>query len=91
MAERSGGGDDGPAFPPELLKDLLQAAPDGAKLRLVAAGGAAVTVARIVKESDRGLIVESVEGQLTAIPWHVLLRADTVRPDAGRAVGFRPD
>jgi hypothetical protein len=80
-----------PAFAPGLLRDLREAAPEGAKLRLVMLGGAAVTVARIVKESEAGLVVESVEGQLAAIPWHALVRADTVRPDAGRAVGFRAE
>jgi hypothetical protein len=91
VATGSGVVGDAPAFPPALLKDLLDAAPDGAKLRLVTLGGAAVTVARIVKESESGLVVESVEGQLTAVPWHALVRADTVRPDAGRAVGFRAE
>ncbi len=92
MAEgKDTAGDEGPIFPRQLLHDLMDAAPAGSKLRLLMAGGSGVTVARIVKETDGGLIVESVEGQLTALPWHALLRADTARADAGRAVGFRAE
>jgi hypothetical protein len=68
MARDSGAAGEAPAFPPALLKDLREAAPQGARLRLITAGG-----------------------QNTAIPWHALVRADTVRPDAGRAVGFRAE
>jgi hypothetical protein len=82
---------EGPVFPRQLLHDLMEAAPSGSKLRLLMAGGSGVTVSRIVKETELGIIVESVDGQLTAVPWHALLRADTARPDAGRAVGFRAE
>lgn len=80
---------DWPAFPPELLKELADASPEGAKLRFVLLGGGAVVSSRIVRQTELGLVVETTEGTLTAVPWHSIARVDAVRPDVGKPVGFR--
>jgi hypothetical protein len=78
-----------PSFPPALLKSLLEAAPGGSRFRLSLLGGAGLLVARIVRQDETGLVVETAEGTLAAVPWHAVARVETVRGDAGNPVGFR--
>jgi hypothetical protein len=78
-----------PAYPPELLRELAAARPEGGKLRFVLVGGAALVCTQVVRESEAGVVLETTEGTLTAVPWHMVARVDALRREVGTPVGFR--
>ncbi len=85
-------------FPRALLTALRAAAPEGAVLRLGLWSGEVVSLGRVVREDDDGLLGElDQEGRagqggrvLAAVPWHAVARVEAVSPKRRAQPGFAP-
>jgi len=78
-----------PAYPPELLKAIRAAVPEAAKLRFDLLDGAVLNSTRVLEETELGIVLESADGTVSAVPWHMIARIEAQRADAGKSVGFR--
>lgn len=95
MAEGVDGEGGGHRFPQALLAALRAEAPEGSLLQLGLWHGESLTLKRVVRETEDGILAElepppaggsADRGpSLAAIPWHAIARVQAVPPPARRA------